>query len=73
MRRFIGPNARVSTVTVALLFMDGAAGVSVGDLPEPGGNTGQDDWSSLTYYDDGTTWTVMISISWYLLCWTDDA
>ena len=43
------------------------------NLEGTGGNTGQDARPALTYYDDGATWTVMISMSLYLLCWTDDA
>ena len=36
-------------------------------------STGQDDRSALPDYDDGVTCTVMISMSLYLWCWTEDA
>ena len=48
------------------------AGVMPG-LSEPANHTGQDGWLSLRSYDEGTTCTVTISVSWYLWCRTEDA
>ena len=56
-----------SSLPVLLLELGYAPPGRIGEI------TGQDDRPALVDYDDGATCTVMISMSLYLWCWTEEA